>query len=388
MKKKIFAFVIAALLLFILVPEKVCAEDKSDESEVRMLNDLLAYIYHREIICRDIKWILDSFEKFDRERTWESLQIARVTVQIAKEDIIKRKLPALEMTEDDMKKLINHKIDVSFLSNEALIFASEKTADINTCNGLNNHIMRDVFLKDDWAVCMRHVEVIRKLSDCNIKNLANIADFILTSINNPETTKKFNNLLAKHCPETSANQIKTPSTINDIEESTQKNLDNIDQLVMEKAKIVGAARHRLNLMIDAVEKQNFEAYKQNLMTISNMPPVIFSPEWFNDSEIFYFWCENDKIQPIPSPRSEITRIPDICRIKIEGVSLDKVKSYQQELTNNGLMSLIAEEANKFTIFCEIKESSFAIIWENEQVTIFMNKNPVCFMPILYLSLMK
>ena len=47
-----------------------------------MLNDLLAYIYNREIICSDIKWILDSFEKFDRERTWESLQIAR-------QDIIK-----------------------------------------------------------------------------------------------------------------------------------------------------------------------------------------------------------------------------------------------------------------------------------------------------------
>ena len=346
-----------------------------------MLNDLLAYIYNREIICSDIKWILDSFEKFDRERTWESLQIAR-------QDIIKCELPALEMTQDDIKKLMNHKIDVNFLGNLGLVFKAEKTSELNTCLNLNNHIMRDVFFIDDWTISMRHAAITRQIIDYNFQYLANMADWVLTNIKNPAETKKFEILLAKYCPETRAKQRKIPDTLNNIEASAQKILDNIELLVMEQTKILGASNNRFNMLKYALGKKNLENFKQNLMTISNMPPVIFSPEWFSDSEIFYFWRENNKIQPTPSPRSEITRIPDICRIKIKGVSLDKVKSYQQELNNNGFKSLgVKEEADKFTIFYKIQESSFAIIWEKEQVTIFMNKNPVCFMPILYLSLM-
>ena len=371
----------------IFIKQTIISDD--NKSEARMLNDLLAYIYNREIICSDIKWILDSFEKFDRARTWESLQIARATVQIARQDIIKCELPALEMTQDDIKKLMNHKIDVNFLSNLGLVFKAEKTSELNTCLNLNNHIMRDVFFIDDWTISMRHAAITRQIIDYNFQYLANMADWVLTNIKNPAETKKFEILLAKYCPETRAKQRKIPDTLNNIEVSAQKILDNIELLVMEQTKILGASNNRFNMLKYALDKKNLEKFKQNLMTISNMPPVIIRPEWFNDKEIFYFWRENGKMLPIPSSRSEITRIPDICRIKIKGVSLDKVKSYQQELNNNGFKSLgVKEEADKFTIFYRIQESSFAIIWENEQVIILMNKNPVCLMPKLYLSLMK
>lgn len=371
----------------IFMKQSIISDD--NKSEARMLNDLLAYIYNREIICKDIKWILDSFENFDRQRTWESLQIARAVVQIARADIIKCKLPPLEMTDNDRQKLMNHKIDVNFLSNLALMFDSEKASELNTCLVLNDHIMRDVFFRDDWAVCMRDADILRQIIDCNIKYLANMADWILTQINNPDETKKFDLLLAKYCPETRANQRKIPDTLNNIEDSAQKILDKLENLVLiDKAKVLGAGNNRFNTLKYVLDNKNLEKLKQNLMTISNMPPLIFSPKWFSDRDIFYFWRENDKIKTTPSPRSEITRVPDICRIKINGISLDKVKAYQQELNNNGVKSLgVKEEADKFTIFYKFKESSFAIIWEDEQVIIFMHENPVCFVPILYLSLM-
>ena len=46
---------------------------------------------------------IDGFEKFDSERSWETLQLARATVAIAKFDIQQSKMPALKMTASDKK---------------------------------------------------------------------------------------------------------------------------------------------------------------------------------------------------------------------------------------------------------------------------------------------
>ena len=188
MRKNILAAVlIAACLVF--PPGKSCAEDPS---EVRLLNDLLGYIYSTEIICSDIQWVIDYFERFDREKNWENLQLARAALVIARADIEKTKLPKPEFTADDYKKFMKRKIDVSFMESFEYTFKAAQTTILNDCINLNNSVMFEVFLKDGWKRGMRSATNARKYADYELRSIANMADYALTSLNDSEITRKFN----------------------------------------------------------------------------------------------------------------------------------------------------------------------------------------------------
>ncbi len=85
---------------------------------------------------------------------------------------------------------------------------------------------------------------------------------------------------------------------------------------------------------------------------------------------------------MPAAGTVLERIPDGCRIKIPGVSKDEVEDYRQELENTGLPSLTSSEENgKLTILYGIYDSVFALIWQEDSVSILMTENhPVCFVP--------
>ena len=72
---------------------------------------------------------------------------------------------------------------------------------------------------------------------------------------------------------------------------------------------------------------------------------------------------------------------------LDRANIDMIMDIIQHESQKKLILYGREETGKYTIFYKLKESTFAIIWENEQVIILMHENPVCFVPILYLSLM-
>ena len=346
----------------------------------RILNDLLGYVYQNELIYSNLQWVLHYFEKFEHERNWKTLQLARASLAIAKSDTAKHSLPALETTTEDQENLMKRGIDVNFLSDLGLHFTANKTSLINTFNNLNNGIMYEVFLEDDWKICMRHMANLKKMAACYIRYSANMTDWVLTSINDPATTKKFNCLLEKYCPQTY--QRKNPGTLEDIEASANEILDQIEILVMKETKILGAKRERLNFMKYAIEKGKLEL---TVMKIFDIPPVIFSPKWFDVKDIYYFWE-----QETPNPRTELERVPDGCLIIINDIGFDMVKAYQKDLEISGLSCVVSkEEDGNFTALYEIRGSEFAIVWENGKVMIFMTKNPICFVPVgVYYNLKK
>ncbi len=129
MRKNICAVIIIAVC-FVFVPEKSFAEDPS---ETRLLDDLLGHIYATEKICGDFQWALDYFERFDKKRNWENLQLARAALVIAKVSIEKTVQPKQKITADDYKKFMNRKINVSFLEAMQEEFKANQTTLLNAC---------------------------------------------------------------------------------------------------------------------------------------------------------------------------------------------------------------------------------------------------------------
>lgn len=103
-----------------------------DTAEVRALNDLFSYVRQNEIINANIRWILDSFERFDRERSWRNLLLARASAEIAGNDIRHCSLPELEMTSEDRQELMRRNIDLSAMSGMDMSFKAEQITALTT----------------------------------------------------------------------------------------------------------------------------------------------------------------------------------------------------------------------------------------------------------------
>lgn len=382
-------FTVAVLVFLFLVTAITSQAAGETQAEMRMLNDLLGYLYNCEMIYSDLLWALDAFDKFDAQKNWENLQFARASLEIAKSDIQKRKASVPEMTAEDKKDFMKRGIDLSFFDTMDLQFNGEKTGLLTTCTMLAKNIMFEVFLEDDWEICRRNCKNEREILECDLQYLANTADWVLTILNNPDIIKKFNAVLAKNCPKTHSRQRKKPASLKEIEASVREVLNKSEKLVMKNAEILGAKNNRLNYFRDLVAKKNFELLRKNVMKIAGMPLLIICPSWISNAKFFYYWQENGKISKTPPARSKLQRIPDGVKIEADGVRLDEVKAWVNDLRDTGLNSLeLADDNDKFTVFYKIRNSEFAVIWEKGTAKILMIKNPVCLVPILYLSVMR
>ena len=388
MMRKIFALLAAVAVLLtaycVLAPEEVRA---AYEPETRMTHDLLRYIYYSETMYSYVLWALDYIDKFDRERSWESLQLARASVVTAKSYIARLQLPELEMTAEDQRVFMKRGADLTHMADLSIMFKAEQNSLKNTCNNLKNSVMDEVlYTKDDWAIWMRYAANTRKLLELDIQYLANMADWVLASLNDPKLTEAFNSSLQELCPQTRARQRKKAETPKNIEASANELLNQIDKLITEYDKILGAKKNALNAMQYALEKKNAKWFTQNIVKISNLPPLVQKPKWLRNenADIHYYWKEGGKVI-LPSPGTKLERVPDSCRISINGVSLAQVQDYQKKLAENGLpCSGSKNEGGKYYALYNANGGEFAIIWENDTVIMHMDEKPVCFIPYLYL----
>lgn len=380
MRMRTLAVVVVALLAVLGISRFYLGEDVA---QVRALNDLLSWVYQNEAVNADIRWVLEAFERFDREKSWESLQIARATLEIAKRDIGRLALPKAEMTSADRAEFMRRGIDLSFMSGIDAVFKGEQISALNTCSNLSTGIMYDAFFGKDWKNCMRNVRFLEKSTDYEIQYLANTVDWVLTSMNDESARRKFSRLLEEHCPLTRAHLSIQALTPKEIEAVTHELMNQIEKLTVEWTQILGAGRDRVNEMKDALAGKDLSLFADDLVKISGLPDVVPSAEWFNYKDVLYYWQENGNIVASPRARTKLERIPDGFRIRISGVSLDEIKAYQKELRAECVASLMNEGTN--TLICKSENSIFAITWENGTATILTLENPVCFVPSWLLS---
>ena len=383
---KILLFAVSSALLAVFCFAPVSAETgTSDTPEVRFLNDFLGYIYQSEIMYGDVLWALEAFDRFDQERDWESLQLARASLALARKEISGLKLPQQVMTLQDQIDLMQAGIDISFMESIDDQFQGEQTAMSNACVNLHFGIMDNVFLQRQWKIRMRHAAVLKKTVEADIRYLANNVDWVLASLDDEETTKQFTELLAVYCPLVHAYQSEELGTPESIESEADQILNQLDAIGLEDAEILGALTNNLNYFSDILERGELAELGKDMTEISDMPPVLFYPEWFNDRSIYYYWKENGEILPDPVPGTVLDRIPDGCLIKMEGVTQEAFSDYLTEVREAGLpYSEIEEDEGKLTAYYEYFDSVFAMIWENGKVSVYMMENPICFVPRWYL----
>ena len=231
---------------------------------------------------------------------------------------------------------------------------------------------------------MRRAAVLKEQTDLYMQYNANLADWVLASLNDDETTGEFYSVMASRCPMTHAYQAEVLEDPESVEKKSALLYDQIESLNMERAELIGAHDDNWRDMKELLEKGDYAAIGENIMEISGLPATIVYPAWYADEDIYYYWVENGEALDMPTTKTMPDRIPDGCQIKVSNVTKEEVLEYQEELESHGITSLRSTEKDgKLSIYYEYGGSTFTLSWEEDTATIFMIENPVCLVPRWY-----
>ena len=386
MEKNLLVWILtAALLLASVLPAGAAFAAAASEPVTRLLDSLIRSLYQEELLFGDELTVLDAFERFDRERSWETLQLARAALSVVRQDVANLSPAEAALTAEDEKALLDMGTDISYLDLFGNDFLAEQTAFLNTCSSLQTNIMLDMFLASDWEIAMQHVRTLRSIADANLQYYANLADWTLIKIGDPQVTEAFNAVLEEYCPLIHARQSTAPVSAEENEAASDSLLRTLAELNLEISKIAGAKTERASRLNDWITAGSWEKIGKDLLSVSDLPALIFFPARFETAEVKYFWTENDQVLPTPLPAAMPDRIPDICRVRIEGVPLEEAEEYRQALADAGVTPLRSTgEEGTLNLLYAYDGTSVSVTWEGGTLTVLMLDNPACFVPQWYL----
>lgn len=358
---------------------------KEDSPEARMAGDLVGYVCVSETLYKNVLWVLDVFDQFDKDRKWENLQLARAALSIARLNNAALQFPEMKMAVSDYTALMDRGVDVSFLEDGQESFEDDQTYYKNSCINLQYAIMDDVFIEEDWLLRRERGTIYRDMIESEMQYLANTVDWVLSSLGDDGISANLYDLMEKNCPLTRAKQASVLKSPEKIEDETAVLRNHIKALRNDRSEVNGAHRHRQNVLKEYLEKGDYAAIGAGLMEISGLPLVIPYPAWYGEQIDYYYWKENGEVTELPAPGTVLERIPDTFLTKSSGVTREDVLEYQEELEEAGLTCSGSTNKNgKLFILYKYGESVFSIIWENDEARIFMTENPICFAPFWYL----
>ena len=380
---------LAALLLAVFMTASVSLTaalsegDKYALAREKLFDDLLEYVGVTEKMWGGVLWLMDCYDRFDAEKSWESLQTARAALVIVQRGMKDCVLPETKLTQDDQLLFMERGLDFSFMDYNSVLVDGDRTNIQNQCGNLHYCIMLGALTKDDWEICRSKIANERKMSEYMIMYLSMTVDWVVASLNDPEACAEFDRELMEKCPLTSAYRMKEKRSPGEIEIGVEALLTEMESILADEAAIEGAMQHRLNVMTDEVNTADLSAIEESLLPIAGMPPTIPYSSWYSDTDITYVWKENGAGIPAPEMGDSL-RMPDGWTQSMTGVKDEEFAAYLDELAGIGVVCSAGSSEEQKTVYdCTYQDSPFAIIREGENVTFVMDENAPIFVPVWY-----
>ncbi|MBR6705695.1 MAG: hypothetical protein IKI84_03320 [Clostridia bacterium] len=385
MLKRLAALVLTVLIMVSFSLTAALSEgDRFALARERLLDDLLEYVSVSEKMWGGVFWLMDSFDRFDSEKSWESLQTARAALVITQRGLRDCVLPEAKMTQDDQFVFMDRGLDFSFMDYNSEMVDGDRINDLNLCENLHYSIMLGALTKDDWEICMKKIAYERKLAEYMIGYLAMTVDWVAASLDDPEACAEFDRELMEKCPMTSAYRTKEKKSPEEIEIDVDALLTEMEGFLADEAAVEGAMQHRLNVMTDLVETADLAAIEESIQPIAGMPPILPYPGWYDDRDIRYTWMENGTEANEPEMGSDSLRMPDRMRMSMTGVGDLEYREFIKELEGIGITCTVSSGGSLMPSYdCEYDGSTFSIVRDGKSVTFVMDTDKLSFVPVWY-----
>lgn len=341
-------------------------------------------------------------EPFFESHSWDDLQTARAALQLAQRRAELIDPPdAAQMSFDDYDKLIQSGADVGPVQIAVSGISSLKSSlllEYRIYQTNLNSPIEEFFLTyqlahlENWASIMRQIYELY-LCDCAVET-----DYVLLAVDNEEEESRFLDAIAEKCPQLNARRAGNPQDKDALLQKMNDLADEIERLDNEMSANVGLSQAGLDLFRDALEfdasgdmnalDQYLSSMTADAVELADFPTSLPYPNWWyeqEDQNFLYTWEDAEsggKASVMPGDAIEVP--PDQYYIKWSGISLDEYQAYLGTLEGYGFFAeFVTEKEETYTAFYELQTGSFALIWEENEVSFFTTDGSVCFAPPWY-----
>lgn len=423
--KKFIAYILTLVLLF--VPLSACGEQGSvptsggqepissdnvvdqplpeedlDTITHNLLADWYGYAARCEYLYGDMLWALSYLEPFFDSLSWNDLQTARAALQLAQRRAELIEPPdAAQMSFDDYDKLIQSGADVGPVQIAVSGVSSLKSSlllEYRIYQTNLNSPIEEFFLTYQLAHLENWANIMQQLYELYLCYCAIETDYVLLAVDNDEEESRFLDAISEKCPQLNTRRAGNPQDKDTLLQKMNDLADEIERLDNEMSANVGLSQAGLDLFRDALEfdesgdrntlDQYIASMTADAVELADFPTALPYPNWWyeqEDQDFLYTWEDAESGEKTSvMPGDAIETPPDQYYIKWPGTPLEKYQSYLETLEGYGISAeFITEKDGTHTAFYELQTGSFALIWEENDVSFFTMDGSICFAPPWY-----
>lgn len=385
MKRRLTAFLLAVLMAVSAgVTSAVSEGERYTQSRDRLLDDLLEYICATEQIFGGELWVIEAFDLYDADRSYENLRAAGARLFAAEQALSAASFPEMKMTKEDISFFMKMDIDVTFMNYNPWIFDSDRQSMMDSYTLMRYFFMLGSLDERDWNIGMRKLGFEKQYAEYDLRYLALMADWTMASLNDPGAREEFDRKMAERCPLTYAYRSDEPRTPEEIETETDILMTSMEEMVTEASAITGAMNDSVNRMTDLLTAEDFSAADMHAVYFADKPPVLPYPAFYTGEDFVCVWKEDGAEVSAPASGTVPLRMPDEWRISMTGVGNEEFGDYIDLLGKIGAVCVeSSEEGDAQTLVYELGGSRFTIMKDGGKAVLSLGKDNLLFAPEWY-----
>ena len=392
MKRRILALMLAAALVLSLAGcrkrPKTKYSEQTAEIASRLLTDWNAYLTEATLYYGDMLWTLSYAERFLKEQSWESLQRARMVLELANRYRQAHTPPEPSVRADELDLLVREGRDVDYALTEIRQFSLLMTMDDSSYAMVRRELNEKAFSKSAMDTFARFLGNQRALTQSRLEQLALSTAYLFSQFGETESVQRLRSQIAANLPEIHAYLPVADATAETIFSMSSNAYDAYDALVDEFEALAGEMNVNRNNLLDAQGTKDDTWREADRFEISGLPLVLPMPTWMliGDVEYKYYPVDANGSLFAPQEGAEIDCAPVFVHISVPDTSKEAVRDYVDDLERQGYPNIGVNEDNAvFKAYYVLGDYSFVVAWEDGAASIIMPDNPPCLAPFWYFS---
>jgi len=325
-------------------------------------------------------WCFSYIGAFADERSWESLQLARMAFYTAEREVSNLEPPGQALEYGDYDPLIQAGKDVSFVQPAIEFFADQKESVLIDCQGVRRGLDGDVFWEPALSSALRSVDHHAQIYECQLRYLAVETEYLLLALDDAALAEQFRAFVAENCPR--IDSFRVEGDMERQEALATACADDLEALTAGSAQLLGEARALLPLFSAAAESGTLA---EDAVQIEGLPVLAPYPGWYDGKEMEaeFSWTGADGTAACPAAGGTLERTADSCILTCPGVTRDGLLAYRDILERCGLSYQLREEGDRLSVTCVYEGGSTLFLLSGDTVRISMDGAPLCFVPSWY-----
>lgn len=329
-------------------------------------------------------WATTYINAFAEDPTWQKLETARYALHSAEGHIAAYKADEYMVSSEQYTYLINHGYELVGLSNTLNSYETDRNSLLSSCANLSSMLYLNVYSKQELSFVKRYVEVIQKNARANVKHLAYMTDYLMTTLANDIITADFTTYMNTNFPNIMAYLGEFSGDAAWAITSVDSCIDEIDGYTTQLEVLVG----EYQVIIDNFNNMDAAARKQNRVDIKDIPFMIPASDWLlaTTSQFTYYYVSEGGEVALPKPGDEITVGVNRCMAVFSGVSEQTFKDYIVSLDKLGFEAFKASEDNGIhTWMFMLDGCSFSLSYGEDEMTVVVMNSSFPFFPAWYIE---